>query len=295
MYLLKVTHVQCFDTYRALCSGIVNFDIGAKNDPFDAHIEVLCEVSPYFDKLFADRRTTAESVEGVKFYSDIDAEPFAEFLAWAYRGAIFEDVFSPSWLDLFRVWELAVKFEAKPLQKLVLVQCGSKYLTFDGVVDIPAVQYVYANFAKGNPLRRMAVDIWAERATAGKMGEYIEAGAPKEFLADLCLELVGKGGDRSPLSWRKGPRWHVRFEEKYKLPVGPVTVSETKSKKNRRIVPVLDKPELPPRKVAEADKVNEKDRSPSPSTEHAKSGNDSSLGTCTPATEGGDSVVAEAI
>lgn len=64
--------------------GIVNLSIGPDEIPFDAHIELLCAHSSFFDKALDGRFVEAET----KYIPFPDEDPaiFTEFLSWAYTG-----------------------------------------------------------------------------------------------------------------------------------------------------------------------------------------------------------------
>src|SRR5436190_9727736 len=146
------------EKYRALSGGVVSINVGATSTPFDAHIELLCDCSPYFNKVFNDRLDD-RTPEPVRLPDD-DPDAFTEFLNWAYRGTIFQSRPSPSWIDLCRLWVLAGKFEISKLQNLVVTHCKNKYSTESGLVAKDAVEYVYDHAIPGSPLRQMVVDIW---------------------------------------------------------------------------------------------------------------------------------------
>jgi hypothetical protein len=64
--------------------GIINLSIGPDEVPFDAHIELLCACSPFFDKALDGRFMEVET-QHISI-PDEDPKIFAEFLSWAYTG-----------------------------------------------------------------------------------------------------------------------------------------------------------------------------------------------------------------
>ncbi|KAL4868418.1 hypothetical protein BDV12DRAFT_197291 [Aspergillus spectabilis] len=70
----------------ALSSGIVNLTVGNSETPFDVHIELLCDRSPYFDNLLQGRFSDPSPRELV-FPNDVP-DVFADFVSWAYCGKI---------------------------------------------------------------------------------------------------------------------------------------------------------------------------------------------------------------
>ena len=65
-----------------LSGGIANLNVGTPETPFDVHVELLCDASPYFDKLF-DNCFATVSAASVSF-PDHDPDTFAEFLKGVY-------------------------------------------------------------------------------------------------------------------------------------------------------------------------------------------------------------------
>ena len=149
-------------TTRVFTGGIANLNVGTPETSFDVHVELLCDASPYFDKLF-DNHFATVSAASVSFPDD-DPDTFAEFLNWVYTGTIFPGYLRPLLIELLRLWIQGEKFEAPQLQNLVVARCqhicDSKEST---ILGLTAISYVYNNTAQGSVLRRMIVDICAER------------------------------------------------------------------------------------------------------------------------------------
>ncbi|KAL4883007.1 hypothetical protein BJY04DRAFT_216725 [Aspergillus karnatakaensis] len=106
---------------NTLSSGIISLTVGEASIPFDAHIELLCDCSPYFDRLLQDRYSEKFTPEIILPNADPDA--FTNFLRWAYSGTIadIDPVLAnfTAIVRLFQTWTLAGKFEASALQDLV--------------------------------------------------------------------------------------------------------------------------------------------------------------------------------
>lgn len=63
-------------------------------------LKLLCEGSPFFEELFAGRFENGDITSEIVSFPDNHENTFAEFLAWKYRGMIFQNVFTPAWVEL---------------------------------------------------------------------------------------------------------------------------------------------------------------------------------------------------
>lgn len=127
---------------------------------------------------------------------------------------IFQNVFTPAWEELFRLWVLADKFGLGRLKALVVAQCAAKNASLGAVVDEDAVEYAFRETPEGNPLRRMAADIWAERANSAQVAAYIPK-SPEGFSRLLAVALVEKRMPKSVLQAQHGIAYMSIFEERY--------------------------------------------------------------------------------
>ena len=167
-----------------LSGGIASLNVGTPETPFDIHLALLCDTSPYFDRLFKDRFTNVlpESVN----LPDEDADSFTEFSNWLYTGTCFQSQLSPKLIDLFRLWILAEKLEVPDLQTFVVARCKQKFdLHKNGVIGTNAINYVYSKTSSGSLLRQLAVEFFARRGTKARFSEAMTE-LPRPFLEDLC-------------------------------------------------------------------------------------------------------------
>ncbi|KAL4912324.1 hypothetical protein BDW62DRAFT_206585 [Aspergillus aurantiobrunneus] len=151
---------------RTLSSGIVNLTVGPSETPFDVHIELLCDRSPYFDNMLGNRYAESSSAELI--LPNETPETFADFVSWAYSGRISDvetAIDSSRVLHLFQLWTLAEKFHVPELQDIALQTC-KEYLdaNSNSLVPCDAVRHAYVHSAPGAAIRRLAVDAWAARA-----------------------------------------------------------------------------------------------------------------------------------
>src|SRR5436853_4538728 len=108
-----------------LSGGIASINVGPDEVPFDAHIELLCSSSPFFEHALNGRFIEAET-KTVPL-SDDDPDAFAEFLSWLYRDKIFETNKSPGWLELSKLWILADMLGVPTLQNEVMARFPAKF------------------------------------------------------------------------------------------------------------------------------------------------------------------------
>ncbi len=182
--------------FRTLSGGIVSLNVGTPETPFDVHLELLCDSSPYFNSLFNDRfaRVPATNV----CLPDDDPDTVTEFLNWVYCGTIFQTQLRTPLIELFRLWVLAEKFEVPELQNLVVTHCKKKLgYQKHGVLMTSTINYVYNNTIPGCPLRQMTVDIFVQRVTKANFSRYREE-VPRAFLEDLCTFWLEKKDSIDP-------------------------------------------------------------------------------------------------
>ena len=166
--------------------GIASINVGKEETPFDVHMELLCERSPFFNRVFGERYNTPLT----EAYSlpDDDPNTFAEFVGWVYRETIFQDQAFPSWIQLCRLWVLAYKFEVPRLQNSVMALFKDKLTHDTGTMGKGTVKFVYNHTAMNNPLRRMSADTWVWRVKKDQF-ESLKTDLPRPFLEDLCSGL----------------------------------------------------------------------------------------------------------
>ncbi|KAI9372247.1 hypothetical protein BJX61DRAFT_542870 [Aspergillus egyptiacus] len=183
---------------KTLAGGIVNLTVGASRTPFDTHIELLCDRSPYFNEILSDRYENPRTMELV--LEDVDPDIFAELLRWMYCGQISPVESTPRSSrisHLYLIWILAERFRVRELQRLAMAQC-KEFLQRnpDEVVTCGAVMVAYAYTGPGSPLRRHAVKVWVERAVASHF-EQAERSFLWPFLEDVDAALRKRGLTRT--------------------------------------------------------------------------------------------------
>ena len=165
----------------------MNIAVGPDDVLFDAHIELICDCSPFFDNLL-EHRFTEPQAKTIPLPDD-DPDIFMEFLNWAYRRQIFEDKLSPKWIELCQLWVLADKLGVRELQNFVITQCGNRYTRCHDFVDKETVGYVYDHTPADSPLRRMVVDTWALKSKPEVLVA-VKGEMRVEFWEDCCLALM---------------------------------------------------------------------------------------------------------
>ncbi|RDW81041.1 uncharacterized protein DSM5745_04598 [Aspergillus mulundensis] len=163
---------------RTLSGGIVNLTVGHSETPFDVHIELLCDRSPYFDKLLENRYT--ESPNGELVFSNDDPDVFADFVSWVYCGNISTGLKSSRRLHFFQLWTLAERFQVAELQELALVRIKEILAAHpELLISRTQIEHAYGQSRPGSALRLLAVDTWAARASKSD----VQIGLKRHFLS----------------------------------------------------------------------------------------------------------------
>jgi hypothetical protein len=164
----------------------VHINVGSEETPFDVHLELLCDCSPYFDRLFKDRTVKSLTENPIRFPDD-NPDVFSELISWMYLGKFSNDLSYHTGLFFCQLWVLAGKLEMLELQNsVILLLMKGINEKADSVVDIDMLNYIYTNTLLGSPLRLLVVDTWAQRAQFLKDREIL----PRTFLEDLCCALI---------------------------------------------------------------------------------------------------------
>ncbi|KAL4935382.1 hypothetical protein BDV06DRAFT_228882 [Aspergillus oleicola] len=177
---------------ETLSAGIAHINMGPHDTPFDAHLELLCDCSPYFDALY-NERTQLEATGDPFSFPGEDPDVFAELIGWMYRGTLSPDLESRvRLLFLFKLWVLAAKFEIPALQNATMSLCEKRIENkASGLITGATVNYVYANTDPGSPPRQLVVGTWAEKGTAKQYSVH-KHDFPCDILKDLCGELFSR-------------------------------------------------------------------------------------------------------
>ncbi|KAL3492452.1 hypothetical protein BJX62DRAFT_236271 [Aspergillus germanicus] len=175
-----------------LSAGIARINVGPDETPFDVHLELLCDSSPYFNNLYGDRTDSAISEVPITL-PDVDPDVFAEAISWMYRGKLSSDLSTRDrgMAFCFELWVLAEKFEIPALQNQAIGICKAR-IDNSAATSLPSTQtieYVYSNTKPGSPPRRLLLDVWSRRGTTPKFSDR-KTGLPRAFIEDLCEALL---------------------------------------------------------------------------------------------------------
>ncbi|KAL2785546.1 hypothetical protein BJX66DRAFT_314527 [Aspergillus keveii] len=175
-----------------LSAGIARINVGPDETPFDVHLELLCDSSPYFNNLYKDRTDSTISEVPITL-PDVDPDVFAEAISWMYRGKLSADLSTRDrgMAFCFELWVLAAKFEIPALQNQAIGICKVRIdnSTATSLPSTQTVEYVYSNTKPGSPPRRLLVDVWSRRGTTPKFSDR-KTGLPRAFLEDMCEALL---------------------------------------------------------------------------------------------------------
>ncbi|KAE8371695.1 hypothetical protein BDV26DRAFT_121266 [Aspergillus bertholletiae] len=171
-----------------LTAGIARINVGVDDTPFDVHIELLCDHSPYFDALYEERTKKSIADCAISFPDD-DPDAFSVLVSWMYRGDITVDLSRANMLFGFKLWVLAGKFSMAELQNTVMAFCKARIDASNGALFCElAIDYVYSNTLPKSPLRLLVVDTWVQNATQSRFLRRKDL--RREFLEDFCCALI---------------------------------------------------------------------------------------------------------
>ncbi|KAE8357284.1 hypothetical protein BDV27DRAFT_151447 [Aspergillus caelatus] len=188
-------------TKNALTAGIARISVGTGDTPFDVHLELLCDHSPHFDDVYADRALKPITELPIRFPDD-NSDVFSVLIGWMYRGQIAVKPSPQSVLFLIKLWILAGKFEMVELQNNLISLCKARIDDKSGTVfDDHTIHYVYSHTLPKSPLRLLVVDTWVRNATKSRfLGR---DNPPRDFLEELCCALIewkeGSAGREIPM------------------------------------------------------------------------------------------------
>ncbi|KAL4963995.1 BTB/POZ domain-containing protein [Aspergillus stella-maris] len=177
-----------------LSAGIARIIIGPDQVPFDVHLELLCNTSPYFNHIYEDR--TESIVSEVPFtFQDADPDVFAEAISWMYRGTLSGDLATRpgdhAMTFCMELWVLAEKLEIPTLQNQVIAICKARVdkCALTSLPNHGTIEYVYSHTEPRSPPRRLLVDVWVRRGTSLIFSDR-KMGFPPAFLEDLCEAML---------------------------------------------------------------------------------------------------------
>ncbi|KAF2278662.1 uncharacterized protein EI97DRAFT_456118 [Westerdykella ornata] len=111
--------------FSILSGGIVQLSVGEDETPFDAHIELLCAHSPFFDNALKGRFQEAETK--IIALPEDDPDSFSDLLSYVYTKRISVDEKATTWMDLCKLWVMADKYQIPALQNAVMAKMSKKW------------------------------------------------------------------------------------------------------------------------------------------------------------------------
>ncbi|KAF1969086.1 hypothetical protein BU23DRAFT_571817 [Bimuria novae-zelandiae CBS 107.79] len=208
-------------TQDILTSGIVGIAVGPEEIPFDAHIELLCAHSPYFDEALEDRFDSP----GTQYLTLPEDDPkiFTKVLSWMYNTRIGVSVLAESttWELLCKIWLLADKYARK------YDASGEGR----GNLDPSLIKLVYDKTCASSQLRHAIIAICSWDMEAEHFRKYVGS-FPLEFKHDYAVQQaqrnVNKWGTKMPLTW--SPKdFYTRKPSESPLPKQQAAVKQQKT------------------------------------------------------------------
>lgn len=163
---------------------------GPNETPFDVHVELLCDYSPYFDSFYSDCTKKPIPSDPISF-PDEDPDIFAKLLGWIYYGDASVE-FPPinGIMFLLKLWVLAGRFQISQLQNHVIRLCRIEMdKKPEAIFGCDKIDYVYTHTLPQSPLRLLLVDNWVRNACYTSFLSRREQ-LSHPFLEEFCSALV---------------------------------------------------------------------------------------------------------
>ncbi|WEW60202.1 hypothetical protein PRK78_005687 [Emydomyces testavorans] len=219
---------------------VITITVGESKAQFQAHKDLLCEKSPFFNgALTHDFKEAAENAISLP---EDNPDTFERFLQWLYSGSFSlsgiatDEEVDERYLQLSELYVLADKLEVPHLKNDVIDELFVMKRHPDKPPQAEVISYVYENTGEKSPLRKLMV-AWLVWHVDFKW--YTTSSAPAflsqcpEFAADLAVALARRYIDFNALSPFNEPA-----EKCYKETVEPPAAfgSLASSPKSSRLV-----------------------------------------------------------
>jgi hypothetical protein len=151
-------------------------------------LEFYCPVLSNAPLNTADRAATPEVL------ADVDVDVFGLFIQWLYTQSLLNKNSQPAYQHRsMALWVLAKRLQMPVLQNDSLDVLEERR-RMEGMIQTKTFAYVYANTAKGDPLRLYLVDV-CSRLMETFPSEDVEELFPEEMREDVKEALAVKSGD----------------------------------------------------------------------------------------------------
>lgn len=136
---------------------MVDIYVGEENTHWHLHEKLLCYYSPFFSKIFYDKKD--EKAGRTKSYGlpDEDDGTFQLFIGWLYSRAIPSPTEEKDVGPLLELYLLAQKLEIEKLSEDVVETVRHFYHSNNSYPGLRRVQYIYAETEEDNAMREMLV------------------------------------------------------------------------------------------------------------------------------------------
>ncbi|RAH68066.1 uncharacterized protein BO66DRAFT_472926 [Aspergillus aculeatinus CBS 121060] len=174
--------------YEGACLTIM---VGPGTSRYTAHEKMARASSPYIDKLLRERTTRIIDLPG--------EEPamVAMYVHWLYHRTlpVICDQAQQEYLHLIKAYVLGLKLLDTQFQDTVVdaIVEQRQSSSQDGKSPAPsreAIKYAYSHTSSSAPIRRLLVDITANRTTDPKWLTSTENDMPRAFLLELVAKLM---------------------------------------------------------------------------------------------------------
>ncbi|OJJ99584.1 hypothetical protein ASPACDRAFT_119158 [Aspergillus aculeatus ATCC 16872] len=186
---IRISHDEG-NKYAGACLTIM---VGPRTSRYTVHEKIARASSPYTDKLLRERTTRIIDLPG--------DEPamVGVYVHWLYHRTlpVICDQAQQEYLHLIKAYVLGVKLLDTKFQNTVVdaIIEQRQSSSQDGKSPAPgreAIKYAYSHTSSSAPIRRLLVDITANRTTDPKWLTSTENDKPGAFLLELVAKLMDR-------------------------------------------------------------------------------------------------------
>lgn len=186
----------------------VLIEVGAQEQPFTVHRELLCRASDYFAAALDETHRFHESVHGIVRLPDDRADAFEYLVQWLYTKSLEHegvDADQPAYFRLLHLYALADKLGVRALKNDIVDRMAA---IADRTNVVPApddTQILYNDIRESAPVRRLVLDFFTFKKTDLLIDTH-EDSWDERFLRDLVViykrpNAQGQPSGQAP--WRK--------------------------------------------------------------------------------------------
>lgn len=136
---------------------MVDLYVGSENTHWHLHEKLLCYWSPFFAKIFYDKKTDRAGTTKSYGLPDEDDHVFEMFIGWLYSRTVPSPREEKEIGPLLELYLLAQKLEIEKLSDEIVETVREFYHSNNTYPGLRRVQYIYSETEEDNAMREMMV------------------------------------------------------------------------------------------------------------------------------------------